>query len=70
MVKGYNALEGTPTDINRRILRRLDALEAKEDSSYDDTEIKASIKALEDEIGEDTKADTVKGRIKALEDAS
>lgn len=70
MVKGYNALEGTQTDINRRILRRLDALEAKEDSSYDDTEIKASIKALEDEIGEDTKADTVKGRIKALEDAS
>lgn len=29
MVKGYNALEGTPTDINRRILRRLDALEAR-----------------------------------------
>lgn len=70
MVKGYNALEGTQTDINRRILRRLDALEVKEDSSYDDTEIKASIKALEDEIGENTKADTVKGRIKALEDAS
>lgn len=53
MVKGYDALEGTQTDINRRILRRLDALEAKEDSSYDDAELKARIKALEDTMGQE-----------------
>ena len=46
MAEGYNALEGSQTDINRRILRRLDALEASE--PYDDTAIKARIKAVEE----------------------
>ena len=50
MVDGYNALAGSQTDINRRLLRR--------------------IMKLESEIGADDKEDTVKGRIKALEDAS
>ena len=67
MAEGYNALEGSQTDINRRILRRLDALEASE--PYDDTAIKARIKAVEDEIGDETTADTILKRIKDLEDA-
>lgn len=68
MAEGYNALEGSQTDINRRILRRLDALEASE--PYDDTAIKARIKAVEDEIGDETTADTILKRIKDLEDAT
>ncbi len=68
MAEGYNALEGSQTDINRRILRRLDALEASE--PYDDTAIKARIKAVEDEIGDEDTADTIFKRIKDLEDAA
>lgn len=68
MTEGYNALEGSQTDINRRILRRLDALEASE--PYDDTAIKARIKAVEDEIGDEYTADTIFKRIKDLEDAA
>jgi len=68
MAEGYNALEGSQTDINRRILRRLDALEASE--PYDDTAIKARIKAVEDEIGDEDTADTILKRIKDLEDAT
>lgn len=68
MAEGYNALEGSQTDINRRILRRLDALEASE--PYDDTAIKARIKAVEDEIGDEETADTILKRIKDLEDAA
>ena len=68
MAEGYNALEGSQTDINRRILRRLDALEASE--PYDDTAIKARIKAVKDEIGDEDTADTILKRIKDLEDAA
>lgn len=68
MAEGYNALEGSQTDINRRILRRLDALEASE--PYDDTAIKARIKAVEDEIGDEATADTILKRIKDLEGAA
>ena len=68
MAEGYNALEGSQTDIDRRILRRLDALEASE--PYDDTAIKARIKAVEDEIGDEDTADTILKRIKDLEDAT
>lgn len=69
MAEGYNALEGSQTDINRRILRRLDALEEASEP-YDDTAIKARIKAVEDEIGDETTADTILKRIKDLEDAT
>ena len=68
MEEGYNALEGSQTDINRRILRRLDALEEASEP-YDDTAIKARIKAVEDEIGDEDTADTILKRIKDLEDA-
>lgn len=67
MAEGYNALEGSQTDINRRLLRRIEELES---SAYDDTAIKARIKAVEDEIGDETTADTILKRIKDLEDAA
>ena len=70
MAEGYNALEGSQTDINRRILRRLDALEEAASEPYDDTAIKERIKAVEDEIGDETTADTILKRIKDLEDAT
>lgn len=69
MVEGYNALAGSQTDINRRILRRLDALEEASEP-YDDTALKARIKAVEDEIGDEETADTILKRIKDLEDAA
>lgn len=66
MVEGYNALEGSQTDINRRILRRLDALEEASEL----TAIEARVKAVEDEIGDEDTADTILKRIKDLEDAA
>ena len=49
MVKGYNALEGSQTDINRRILRRLDALEAGESGETEDiTDLKNDVKDIQD----------------------
>lgn len=70
MAEAYNFFSGTQEDINRRLLRKIEALEnASPSEPYDDTEIKSRIKAVEDEIGADDEADTVKGRIKALEDA-
>lgn len=67
MVEGYNALEGSQTDINRRILRRLDALE---EASELTAAIEARVKAVEDEIGDEETADTILKRIKDLEDAA
>lgn len=64
MVEGYNALEGSQTDINRRILRRLDALEEAHELAD------ARVKAVEDEIGDEDTADTILKRIKDLEDAA
>lgn len=49
---------------------RLDALEGGEGgSSYDDTEVKADISALENAIGDESTKGTILARIKALEDA-
>ena len=67
MVEGYNALEGSQTDINRRILRRLDALE---EASELTAAIEARVKAVEDEIGDEETADTILKRIKDLEAAA
>ena len=68
MVEGYNALAGSQTDINRRILRRIEALENAE--TADISAIEEAIKDIQDDIGKDTESGTIKGRIKALEDAS
>ena len=67
MVEGYNALEGSQTDINRRILRRLDALE---EASELTAAIEARVKAVEDEIGDEETANTILKRIKDLEAAA
>ena len=70
MVKSYNIFEGSQMDINRRLLRKIEALENTSSTAYDDSEIKADIASIKEDIGADNKANTVKGRIKALEDAS
>lgn len=48
---------------------RITALEDGGGSSYDDTEVKADISALESAIGDESTAGTILARIKALEDA-
>lgn len=48
---------------------RISALEGGEGSSYDDTEIKADISALETAIGDESTEGSILARIKALEDA-
>ena len=70
MVEGYNALAGTQTDINRRFLRRIDALEnAETGEAADITDIKEDVKDIQDAIGDESTANSILGRIKALEDA-
>ena len=82
MVEGYNALAGSQTDINRRLLRRIEALENAE--TGDVTDIAAlkttvgdntsglvkDVADIEDAIGSESDATSILGRIKALEDAS
>ena len=68
MAEGYNILAGSQTDINRRLLRKIEALE-NSSTEYDDTAIKARIKAVEDEIGDEETDNTILKRIKTLEDA-
>lgn len=66
MVEPYNALQGTQTEINRRLLRMIEELQ---DSTYDDTEIKEDIEDIKEAIGDESTANSILGRIKALEDA-
>lgn len=67
MAEAYNALAGSQAEINRRLLRMIEELQ---DSSYDDTEIKKDIADIEEAIGDEDTADSILGRIKALEDAT
>lgn len=60
MVKSYNFLEGSQTDINRRLLRKIEALENSSSTGYDDTEIKADITDLKTAVGDNTKGLTKK----------
>ena len=53
----------------RVLQRHEDALSNAEGSSYDDTEVKADITALETDIGDESTEGTILARIKALEDA-
>jgi hypothetical protein len=81
MVEGYNALAGTQTDINRRLLRRIEALENAETGDVTDiTALKTTVgdntsglvkdvADIEDAIGSESDATSILGRIKALEDA-
>ena len=74
MAKSYNFFEGSQTDINRRLLRKIEVLEkALENSSgaeYDDTEIKEDITNLETAIGDESTEGSILARLKALEDAT
>ena len=81
MVEGYNTFAGSQTDINRRLLRRIEALENAE--TGDVTDISAlkttvgdstiglvkDVADIEDAIGDESDATSILGRIKALEDA-
>lgn len=86
--KGYDFFSGSQEDINRRLLRKILALESKvgnEDTDINQLEedvgkLKTAVggessglvKAVADintEIGDDSTGGTIKGRIKALEDA-
>lgn len=59
-VKGYSPLEGSQEDINRRLLRMIEEAESGD---------AAAIKALQDEIGDATTANTILKRLKDVEDA-
>lgn len=68
MANAYDFFSGSQEDINRRLLRKILALEAKIGS--EDTDISALETAVRDintEIGTDDTPGTIKGRIKALE---
>lgn len=69
MSQGYSPLEGTQEDINRRLLRKINALEKSTDNDtvYDDTALKARVKALEDALGEYEDENTIAERLTALE---
>ena len=70
MVEAYNFFEGSQTDINRRLLRKIEALEnAEAGEATDITDIKADVKDIQDAIGDESTENTILARIKALEDA-
>lgn len=81
MADAYNFLNGSQTDINRRLLRKIEALEAGESGETADiTALKTTVgdstkglvkKAndLESAIGDESTEGTILARIKALEDA-
>ena len=82
MAEGYNTFAGSQTDINRRLLRRIEALEAGETGETaditalktavgdDDSGLVKDVADIQDAIGDETDATSILGRIKALEDAS
>ena len=67
MIKYPNYLAGTQDDINKRLLQMI--LELQNTEPVDLSDIEADIEAIQEEIGTDTTANSIKGRIKALESA-
>ena len=68
MVKYPTILGLSQEDINRQLYERLLKLEANvkcENSELD--EVKEDIAGIKEDIGDDTTANSIKGRIKALE---
>ena len=68
MVNYPNYLAGSQDDINKRLLHMI--LELQKGDAGENTKIAAledAIEDINDEIGADNKANTIKGRIKALE---
>lgn len=71
MVNYPNYLAGSQDDINKRLLHMI--LELQKGDAGENTKIAAledAIEDINDEIGADDKANTIKGRIKALETAT
>lgn len=55
MADAYNFLNGSQTDINRRLLRKIEALEAKVGSEGTDiTELESDVEALQTAVGNAT----------------
>lgn len=55
MAKSYNFFNGTQEDINRRLLRKIEALEAKVGSEGTDiTELESDVEALQTAVGDAT----------------
>ena len=68
--KGYDFFSGSQLDINRRLLRKIEALEAKVGSEGTDIgSLEDDVKDIQDTIGDESTAGTILARIKALEDA-
>lgn len=67
MVNYPNYLAGSQDDINKRLLHMI--LELQNAEPVDLSGIEADIEAIQGEIGTDTTAGSIKGRIKALESA-
>ena len=68
MVNYPNYLSGSQDDINKRLLHMI--LELQKENSCEGTDIsglKSDVKDIEDAIGADDKATTIKGRLYALE---
>lgn len=68
MVNYPNYLSGSQDDINKRLLHMI--LELQKENSGEGTDIsglKSDVKDIEDAIGADDKATTIKGRLYALE---
>ena len=70
MAEAYNMFAGSQTDINRRLLRKIEALEeAGTGEASDITDIKGDVKDIQDAIGKESDATSILGKLKALEDA-
>ena len=68
--KGYDFFSGSQTDINRRLLRKIEALEAKVGSEGTDIgALEDDVEDIKDAIGDESTEGTILARIKALEDA-
>ena len=68
--KGYDFFSGSQLDINRRLLRKIEALEAKVGSEGTDIgSLEDDVKDIQDTIGDESTSGTILARIKALEDA-
>lgn len=71
MAEAYNFMEGTQTDINRRLLRKIEALEnAEAGEATDISALEEDVSNIKDEIGDESTEGSILARIKALEDAS
>ena len=70
MVEPYNFFNGSQEDINRRLLRKIEALEnAEAGEATDISALEEDVSDIKDAIGDESTDGTILARIKALEDA-